>query len=102
MSEAISQIWMSTTPHKGNATPSRAIPLSPEHDKHRGPLHFILDLTVTQMLAFLCAILAAVVIGLVFVAGYALINDSNQKQQISNLNTRVNQLDSRLTLLEHR
>jgi outer membrane murein-binding lipoprotein Lpp len=52
------------------------------------------------MLAFLCAIMALVILGLVFVAGYALVNDSNQRTTISNLNNRVNQLDTRVDQLD--
>jgi hypothetical protein len=112
MSEAtIDASYIRMASHGSTGEPDVAIPLNPEHDNihRRSPWRIVLDLSLTQMLAFICSIMAFVIIGLSIVTGYALFNDTNQHTRIDQLSNRVNEqqvtidtLTTRVTNLEHR
>lgn len=101
MSEA-SVIHMSSLGNEG--APDVAIPLTADDEiestRRRNPLRVILDLSLTQLLAFICGILALIIIGLAISTGYALITDSNQHARINNQDTRISNLGNRANELQ--
>lgn len=101
MSEAaVSHIRMASSANKG--APDLAVPLSLEHDHRRSPWRAVLDLSLTQMLAFVCAIMASVIIMLGIVATFALITDSNQRTRLNQQGTQINELQIRVDTLTDR
>lgn len=99
----VSFIHMSSLGNRGAADVT--IPLTPgEESEHhrRNPWRCILDLSITQMLAFICGIMAFVIIGLALTVGFALTADSNQKTHINQQGIQINEMNSRLDNLESR
>lgn len=89
-------------------TTSRAERVSwPEREAKKSPgvcrrlLSWFTKMGVTQLLAVICLVLSAVVVGLGLVLGGAVVQSTDQSGRLNNLGTRVNEQQVRIDEQQH-